>query len=370
MSASSPGDRGPARTRGIGLVGCGWVASMQLAAYQEARFSVVALTDHTPAKAERLRDAYYPDAVVHADAQSLLADPAVQVVAIATHPAGRPALIEQALLAGRDVLSQKPFVEDLDDGERLCDLADRLGRTLAADANGRWAPHFAALVDAVETGRVGTITSADFWVYWPHDAVVAGMPAFAGMEDLVLYDFGIHWFDLVGALLPGDARSVYAQVGRRVGQRVSAPTQAQVIVDHADAQVSLRFRAAEPRAEQGGYRVDGDQGSVFHEGRSLGGTRVVVVTGQTAAAMGGGPGEQEEIVEVANDWFGPGMTGTMGELLAALDEGRAPRNAARTALPGLALCFAAVESARTGHSVVPGEVRRRPVPRASDATGP
>ena len=47
-------------THGIGLVGCGWVASMQLAAYREAGFSVVAVTDHTRAKAERLRDESAP----------------------------------------------------------------------------------------------------------------------------------------------------------------------------------------------------------------------------------------------------------------------------------------------------------------------
>jgi len=353
VTATAPGVRGQARTRGIGLVGCGWVASMQLAAYRDAGFSVVALTDHTPAKAERLRDAYYPDAVVHPDVGSLLADAAVQVVDLATHPAGRPALVEQALLAGRDVLSQKPFVEDLDDGERLCDLADRLGRTLAVDANGRWAPHFAALVDAVESGRIGAMTSADFWVYWPHDAVVAGMPAFAGMEDLVLYDFGIHWFDLVGALVPGEARVVSAQVGRRLGQRISAPTQAQVLVEYDEAQVSLRFRAAERRAERGGYRVDGERGSVLHEGASLGGPHIVVVNGED-------DDESENVLEVATDWFRPGLTGTMAELLTALDEGRTPTNTARSALPGLALCFAAVEAARTGHPVVPGVVRRRP----------
>lgn len=353
MTASVARARDHARGRGIGLVGCGWVASMQLAAYREAGFSVVALTDHTAAKAERLRDAYYPDAVVHPDVGSLLADATVQVVAIATHPVGRISLVEQALLAGRDVLSQKPFVEDLDDGERLCELADGLGRTLAVDTNGRWAPHFAALVDAVERGRVGTITSADFWVYWPHDAVVVDMPAFADMEDLVLYDFGIHWFDLVGALVPGPARVVSAQVGRRLGQRISAPTQAQVLVDYDEAQVSLRFRAAERRAERGGYRVDGQRGSVLHEGASLGGPCVAVVTGE-------GDDESGIVLEVATDWFGPGLTGTMAELLTALDEGRTPTNTARSSLPGLALCFAAVEAARTGHPVVPGDVRRRP----------
>jgi predicted dehydrogenase len=117
--------------------------------------------------------------------------------------------------------------------------------------------------------------------------------------------------------------------------------------------VSLRFRAAEPRAERGGYRVDGTQGSVLHEGGSLGGSSVLVVTGSGDAA-------REEVVDIGADWFGPGLAGTMGELLGAVEEGRPARHDARTALPGLALCFAALQSAGTGMPVVPGSVRRRP----------
>src|SRR5438270_48462 len=62
------------RPRGIGLVGCGWVGSMQLAAYQAAGYAVVGLTDHNPARAQALRETYFPDAAVHPDVASLLAD--------------------------------------------------------------------------------------------------------------------------------------------------------------------------------------------------------------------------------------------------------------------------------------------------------
>ena len=50
-------------------------------------------------------------------------------------------MIETALAAGKHVLSQKPFVLDLDDGTRLADLADESGVVLAVNQNGRWAPH-------------------------------------------------------------------------------------------------------------------------------------------------------------------------------------------------------------------------------------
>jgi predicted dehydrogenase len=344
------------RDRGIGLVGCGWVASMQLEAYLEAGYNVVALTDVSIEKAEALRSEYYPDATVYQDLSDLLADDRVEVVDLATHVDVRPALVERALRAGRHVLSQKPLLHYRAVAARLCALADELGLTLAVNHNGRWAPHFSVLLAAARTGTLGQITSADFSVHWPHDQVVRDMAAFATMQDLVLYDFGVHWFDVLSALIEESPVQVFAQVGQRPGQVIDAPTHAQVLVSFPHAQASLIFRAAEPRSERGAYRVDGTRGTAIHEGASLGGRKVRIITGE---------GEAETVYTspTGEDWFGPGMAGTMGELLLSLDQGRAPSNSARSALLGLSLCFAATESAATGRPVVPGTVRHRPEPR-------
>ena len=44
----------------------------------------------------------------------------IEVVDITTHPPDRPALIADAIEAGKHVLSQKPFVLDLDEGAPAC----------------------------------------------------------------------------------------------------------------------------------------------------------------------------------------------------------------------------------------------------------
>ena len=67
----------------------------------------------------------------------------IEVVDIATHPHERVAHSSKAAIAAeKHVLSQKPFVIDLDDGEKLVDLADKNNVKLAVNQNGRWAPHF------------------------------------------------------------------------------------------------------------------------------------------------------------------------------------------------------------------------------------
>ena len=331
----------------IGLVGCGAITTLMLAAYRSAGLNVTALADPVPEAAEARRAEYFPEARVFQDHRELLDATSVEVVDIATHTDVRPDIVADCLRAGRHVLSQKPFVEDLEVGERLCDLADELGVRLAVNQNARWAPHFSFLRTAVGEGLIGDVSSGDFAVYWGHDRDVAGT-RFADMPDLILLDFGIHWFDLVNVIFQGcgPATSVYASVAPSPNQVIAAPAQAQVLIDFAGAQASLAFRGACTVAEEGRYRVTGSEGAIAGTGPALGANAV----GFTA------PDGSVEI-PLKGHWFREGFLGTMGELLRAIEDGDRPANDARTVLGGLQLCFAAVLSSRRGSPVDPADVR-------------
>ena len=337
--------RPSATTTEIGLVGCGAITELMLAAYRSAGFNVTALCDPVAAAAEARCAKFFPDARVFSDHRELLDRTQVEVVDVATHTDVRPAIVSDCLQAGRHVLSQKPFVEDIGVGEQLCDLADRQGVKLAVNQNGRWAPHFSYLRTAVREGLIGDVSSADFSVYWPHDRDVAGT-RFADMRDLILLDFGIHWFDLVNVLFGGPARAVFANVGRSAKQQMNAPADAQVLIDFGEAQASLVFRGAASIAEEGLYRVTGAEGVISSSGPVLGGheVRVTVAEGSVDVPLQG-------------HWFTEGFQGTMGELLRSIEADDTPANAARTVLGGLQLCFAAVASSRDGVAVDPRQVR-------------
>ena len=344
-------DHRPPRPRStateIGLVGCGAITATMLAAYRSAGLNVTALCNPAIEAAESRRAEYFPEARVFRDHREMLGATSVQVVDIATHTDVRPAIVADCLRAGRHVLSQKPFVEDLELGERLCDLADELGLKLAVNQNGRWAPHFSYLRSAVAAGLLGTVSSGDFSVHWGHDRDVAGT-RFADMPELILLDFGIHWFDMVDVVFQGHgpARRVYASVGRSPDQLIAAPAQAQVLIDFDEAQASLAFRGACTVAEEGRYRVTGSHGALASAGPALGGSVV-----RFSAPDG------SVDIPLQGHWFREGFLGTMGELLRAIEDGDAPANAARTVLGGLRLCFAAVASARSGAAVDPAGVR-------------
>ena len=333
--------RGP--HKGIGVIGCGGISARHLAAYKAAGYPVLALCDVEEKRAMARRDEFFPDADIYTDAAEMLRREDIDVVDIATHVDVRPSLVRMALKAGKHVLSQKPFVRDIAEGESLIAAAEEANRLLAVNQNGRWAPHFAFLLAAARAGIIGDVSSADFAVYWPHDLVVEADPVFSNMEDLIIYDFGIHWFDVVAQLFAGaEPRSVMAYVGSVPGQRIPVPTNASVVIQYDRGQATLLFRGASHFAEAGSYRIEGSAGVIAHTGESLGGAAATVTTEAGVSTE-----------QLTGTWWSRGMHGSMAELLAAVEDGESPSNAAASSIPGLRLCFAAVESSRTGRPVDP-----------------
>jgi predicted dehydrogenase len=341
--------RNPQRYRpAIGLIGCGGITAHHLTAYKAAGYNVVALCDRDLARAEERRAMFYPNAAVYADYRDLLRRDDVEVVDIATHPFERAALIEAALRARKHVLSQKPFVLDLDIGARLCDLAAKQGVQLAVNQNGRWAPHVAYLRLAVAAGLLGELTSADLSVHWDHSWVV-GTP-FDAIDDLVLYDFAIHWFDMLTCYFGAEEpQQVFAAVKRTRSQRPRPPMLAHVLVDYPAAQATLSFNGATAVGHHDRTFLVGTQATALSDGPSLQKQRVQLITAEGVASP-----------QLEGQWFPDGFHGTMSELLCAIEESRTPSNHAVDNLRSLALAFAAIGSAHDNQPKRPGEVRRLP----------
>ncbi len=328
----------------IALVGAGGIAGAHLDAYRTAGFDVAVIANRTLARAMARRDEFFPDAEATDDIAATLARPDIEVVDLTPHPAERLAMIEAALEAGKHVLSQKPFVLDLDAGARLADLAEARGVRLAVNQNGRWAPHFAWMRAAVRAGLIGDLQTCHASVHWDH-GWIAGTP-FEAIDDLILYDFAIHWFDFFVSLAGDRATEVYARTARAAGQSARPPLLAEALVAFDGGQASFVFDGATPFGAQDRTVVTGSAGTLSSVGPDLNDQAVTLTTAAGAARPA-----------LEGRWFNDGFRGAMGELLRAVEAGARPLNDARDNLASLALGFAAIASARRGRQAVPGAVR-------------
>ena len=325
------------RNRGapIALVGAGGISAAHLDAYARHGLNVVAIFSRDLNRARARRDAYFPGARVTDDFDSLLRDPNVSVLDLTAHADVRLDLMRRALNADKHVLSQKPFVEDLDDGRELVELAERRGLKLAVNQNGRWAPHLAYIREAVYAGLIGEVTGVHVEIRWNH-GWIAGTP-FEAMDDLILWDFGIHWFDFLASVIDDRAHLVHATTARAAGQTARPPLLAQALIAFDCGQASLVFDGATRYGARDSTSVIGAKGVVSSTGPDLGHQSVELYT-EAGVAM----------PRLTGAWFNDGFAGAMGELLCAIEDGREPLNSARGNLSSLKLCQAALRSVQSG----------------------
>ncbi|MCA9191184.1 MAG: Gfo/Idh/MocA family oxidoreductase [Planctomycetales bacterium] len=333
---------------GIALIGCGGISQEHLRAYKSAGFRLLVLCDKIIERAQQQAAAYFPKAKITDDFQEVLNDDRIEVVDVATHPADRPTIISAALRAGKHVLSQKPFVLDLDQGLELIELADSRKLQLAVNQNGRWAPHFSFTRGLVQSGLIGEVCAAHLSCHWDHTWVRG--TEFEKIRHLILYDYAIHWFDIVRTFFPRQAaQKVYAATNRVVGQTLMPDLLAHACIEFENGQATLAFDAGLKHGSHDRTFVSGTLGTCHSQGVDIQNQQLQVATCQGTWTP-----------KLDGKWFPDGFRGTMGELLCAIESGRESTISARDNLQSLELCFAAIASADSGMPVKPGNVRRIP----------
>jgi predicted dehydrogenase len=157
------------------------------------------------------------------------------------------------------------------------------------------------------------------------------------MDDLILWDFGIHWFDFLASVIGDRARFVHATTARAAGQKARPPLLAQVLIGFDGGQASLVFDGATRYGARDSTSVIGANCVALSQGPDLGHQAVELRTEAGAARP-----------LLTGFWFNDGFAGAMSELLCAIEDNREPLNSARGNLLSLKLCESALRSVRTG----------------------
>jgi len=156
---------------------------------------------------------HWNDVAVTPDINTVLADPSIDLVVIATPNDTHADLARRALLAGKHVVVDKPFTVTLDEAQALAALGQQTGRVLSIFHNRRWDADFLTLSSLIQDGSLGRLTQFeshfDRFRPVPRDRwrERAGVPG-AGLW----YDLGPHIIDQVLCLF-GRPYSLWADIG-------------------------------------------------------------------------------------------------------------------------------------------------------------
>ena len=103
----------------------------------------------------------FPHAIVSTDGDAVFSDGSIDLVVIATPNKTHAQFARDALLAGKHVVIDKPFVPDVAEGTALIALAQERKRMLSVFHNRRWDADFLTVAKLLREERLGPINHAE-----------------------------------------------------------------------------------------------------------------------------------------------------------------------------------------------------------------
>jgi predicted dehydrogenase len=247
----------------IAILGCGFWARYQLAAWREVSgVRVVALYNRTRARAEAL-GVEFGIGAIYDDAEALLAQEAVDAVDIITDVDSHSRFVQLAAQHGLPAICQKPLAPDLATAEAMVAACVVAGTPLVVHENWRWQTPLRALKGEIDADSIGAPFRAriQFSSSFP---VFENQPFLAELEQFILTDIGSHILD-VARFLFSDAQRLYCQTAR-INPRIRGEDVATVMLQQGavtcTCEMSYASRLEHERFPETYVLVEGAHGSL------------------------------------------------------------------------------------------------------------
>jgi len=323
---------------GIGLIGCGGIArGAHLPAYRQFGYRVVACCDIRPEAVQQAqRDFNIPEGGT--DVEVVLANPEVQIVDLAVHATQRLPLVEKIAAAGKNILSQKPFAMNFADALKMVEICKDASVTLMINQQARWAPAHRAVKRLLESDAIGQLYSV-MHVNRSFQDVPGSW--YVNLKDFNIIDHGIHYIDLSRYFTGRTPVRVKATTTNVVGQVAISPMIYTINCEYDAALMSTLHFNNIIRARQAHsytWYLDGTEGSIIA-------TQGEVTLCRAAT-------NERYVTPIQGSWFPDAFGGSMGEMMQALYEKRAPMTSGQDNLNSIKIAYAAVESSTTGEAVI------------------
>ena len=286
----------------LAIAGCGIIGDFHAGVADSLDdLEVVALVDPVASQREKLASKHGIDPSIGYDSlAAALAATDIEAVAVCTPSGYHADVAVEALEAGKHVVVEKPIDVDLEAADRIRKAAEQAGKTVTVISQHRFDPGSVALHNAVESGRLGTITSGTASVPWWRSQAYYDSGDWRGTWELdgggAVMNQGVHTVDLLVWFL-GEPVEVFAWTGTLAHERIQVEDVLTAVVkfDNGALATIHATTAANPGA---GVRVSvhGDGGTA-----SLENDKLVWFVSAADAHEGGRPGNTADAEVATSD---------------------------------------------------------------------
>ena len=141
----------------VGVVGCGYWGPnhiRNMSSLEESGVEMAVAADLDPVRRAKVAG-LYPSVSVVEDGETIIEDESIDAIVIASPVSTHYRMAKQALLAGKHVLVEKPFVTNLEHAEELIELADKHKLTLQVGHTFEYTAAVNRIRALVATGELG-----------------------------------------------------------------------------------------------------------------------------------------------------------------------------------------------------------------------
>jgi len=177
------------------LIGCGFWARHQLAAWQELEGAqCIAVCDRVRSKAEKFATDF-KIASVYDDAEALLKNEKLDFVDIATGVDTHSQLVQLVAEHQLPVICQKPLATSYGEAEDMVDACRHANVPLLVHENWRWQRPIREIKAKLDQGSIGTPYRARIEMLTGCFSIFENQPSLRDLEQLILADLGTHILD-------------------------------------------------------------------------------------------------------------------------------------------------------------------------------
>jgi len=172
-------------------------------AEQIRKSDVVALAGVYDIKPERNEVAKSRGIYAYSSLNELLSDKKVEIVVVATPNDSHKELSIKALMAGKNVICEKPVMLSVADLDEVVAMANKTGMHFTAHQNRRFDVDYLAIKKIIQEGKLQDVINVESRVFGSR-----GIPSdWRGQKQFgggMLYDWGVHLIDQITQLLPNE----------------------------------------------------------------------------------------------------------------------------------------------------------------------
>lgn len=332
----------------IGIIGCGFWAGYQVAAWREADPSLeFTFCDRTEARASAMATRFGASEWF-TDASTMLKSESLDAVDIITTPETHASLTKLVASHGIPVICQKPMAPVLAEAEEMVAVCNQLQVPFYVHENFRWQIPLRHLKQLLDQGRIGAPFRARLY-FNSGFPIFENQPNLAELDQFILSDLGVHVLDVCRFLF-GEVKRLFC-LNQRVNPNIKGEDVCTILLEMESGltctvEVSYASIVDYECFPQTLAEVEGNRGFV----------RVSPDYKFTTTTSNG---QDEQLLIVPNyDWVHPeyavvhtSMVAIHQNFLEGLRDGKPVETTGEDNLRTLQLTYAAYDSAEKGEAV-------------------